>query len=275
MATGALIGGAVLGGIGKIGEGKANKKAASRQYKALLKSVEASRAADEKRSAAEQIADDALKQANEAFRDASKQQYKNFQATSRDWGAANAERRGLELQNIALGAAERAEKIKRQERANEINEGRAGTRASASGFGGGSSLNAWVDTMVSTNEQDIQWWQEAGASRDALATADANLRFKMAENERAAAGRDALLGAESGEAKYDMYESQREADSIMREADRAQREADRQYALDTGLSQKKSASDAYKGSIVSGIGGMLGAGGGIADSYNKFGWGWS
>ncbi len=275
MATGALIGGAVIGGIGKIKGGKSQKKAAKKQYKAIEESVERSREVEKTRTAAEKIADDALKKSNEAFKDFNDKQYGNYQETSQDWASANAERLNLEMQNIALGAEERAEQVKRQERTNEIYEGRAGTRRSASGFGGGSSLDAWVNTIEATNESDVAWMVSAGESRDNLATQDANLRFEMGENERAAADRTALLGHESGAAKYDMYESEREANSVMREADRAQREADRQYALDSGDATRMAGIGQGNANIIGGIGGALSGASGIANSYDKFGWGWS
>lgn len=298
MATGALIGGAVLKGVGARKQQKATKQAAKYQkqsadkyYDATLGAIERGREADEKRRASEDIADRALGKANESMRDLTQdfaeRSYGNFAKSSAAWGAANREARGLAMANIALGARERAEKIKRQERANDINEGRANTRSQASGFGEGSSLGAWVDTMVATNEADIQWWQEAGASRDALAAADANLRFKMGEAERAAAGRTAALGYDmamgESEARYDFQESQREADAVMREASYMQRESDRQYALDRAGADRDAA---YSGSktmrkqadagLIGAIGGIIGgSAGGIANSYNKFGWGWS
>lgn len=288
MATGALIGGTVIGLIGSAKKKKAagksakmQREAADKYYEGTVGAVERSREIEKQREAAELIADNALKEANEAFLELAKKQYRADQATGADWQAANAERRTLELENIALGAQERTEEIRRQERANEIQEGRANVRASASGFGAGSSLDMWVDTMVDTNEQDIQWWQEAGANRDALATADADLRFKMSEDERAAASRENLLGYEGAEAKFDMYESQREADAVMREADRAQRESDRQTSLDMAEADRYAAYSGAKttkaqgnADFWSGIGGAVGGIGGISDSYNKYGWGW-
>jgi hypothetical protein len=273
MATGALIGGSVIGLIGKKKSQKAGKKAANAQYKAVVGAVERSREVEEKRTAAENIADAALEQANKAFRGANAQKYANAQIGSAEWGAANAERRVLQMANIELGAQERAEQVRRQERGNEITEGRAGTRASASGFGGGSSLDSWVDTMVSTHASDVAWMVSAGESADRLATMDVDLQFKNAERERAAMDRDSLLGYQTGEAQYDFYESQREADSVMREADRFQRESDRQYALETGDASRVGQIEQGKAGWLGAIGGAVSGIGGIQSSYNKFGWG--
>lgn len=287
MATGALIAGTALGLGSSYSQYKAGKKAARGQrdaardqYDALVGAVDRSRQIEDDRARAEQIADDALRQANEEFRRLNDKKFASDQAMSRDWAAANKERRAIELANIELGAEERAEEIRRIERENEIIEGRATTLAGASGFGAGSSLDRWVDTIVATHESDVAWMVEAGARADALARQDANLRFKTAEAERSAFNRSSLLGYETGESQYQYYESQRLADAAMREVARQERESQRKYTLESGkadmmagFAQAGATSSAARGSLYGGLGNAFSAFPSIASSYRQFGWG--
>jgi len=287
MAVGALIGGSVLKGIGAKKQKDAAKQSARAQREANEKmfenvsaAVERSREIEKDRTAAESIADAALKEANEAFLDANAQKYKNSQIDSKNWASANRDSLSIEMGNIALGAQEKAEQIKRQARSNEIYEGRANVRSKASGFGGGSSLDKWVDTIQETNSSDLAWMKHAASSSTSLATQDANLKYRVGEQERISSDRADFLGYQTGEAQYDFYESQREADAAMRDVARQEREADREFRLaeaeagrDAGNAQAKAGYESAKGGFYGQIGSAVGGLSDISSSYKQFGWG--
>lgn len=304
MATGALIGGAVISGAGKIKEGNDQKKAADanldytrdfadRTYGMISESVGKSREIDEKRKAAEAEADAALGQANKAFLNTASRAaggaYRNAQISNKEWAEANKQGLGLAMGNIELARQERLEMQGRVQRQNEIDLGRTATARGASGFEGGSSLEMYEQTMESTFASDLAWMQQAGESSESLMEADARLRFQMdesARNERMRGAKlDYEIGMGSAKAKYDYYESQRLADQKLRAADYEQREADRDSmlknagiqrdsAIAAAIAGKGAADSAFKSGILGAVGGALGAAGGVRNSYDKFGWGW-
>lgn len=319
MATGALIGGAILGGIGSAKSSKASSaaaeaqaRAAAAQYEATKKyagetydmikgSLKESRKVEKKRWQAGMEADEALGEANKAFLKTSMQSsndlLKSAQISDREWASANKQGLKIQLGNIDRMRQERLEKQKRIGRENDITEGRMQTASSASGFGGGSSLDQWVDTARDTHESDLSWMRKAGRSSERLATMDANLEFKMSDSARRATMRGAEIEhsttTATNAAKFDYYESQRFADRKMRAADRYQRTADRKsmrqsariqrdssiesarIGMESGIAMAGAQKDAARGSLFQGIGGALSGAAGAAGSYQKYGWGFS
>lgn len=248
MATGALIGGTVLGLIGSHKQAKGQKKAArmqrkvaDQQYEDILESIEKSREVESTREAAEKIADDALRESNESFKRLNAAKYENSRISSHEWAAANKERYDLQLQNLKYESMERKEEMRRAKLEMDITEGRNRTRVGASGFGKGSSLHAWEGTVSREHDRQYSWMVKSDQMQNALGQADAAAMFRASESERAQFNRNSLLGYETGEAQYDFYESSREADSVMREAERQQREANREYALASAETDKMAA----------------------------------
>lgn len=130
MATGILIGGAVLGGIGAIKGSKAEKAAA----------------ADQER---------------------------------------------LDAENRILYQMEIDESIKRTEQVNRRTEGLASAQIGASGFGGGSSLDTYMQTIQATHSSDVDWMQTSGASNVAIQERESAAR---ARNARAQASSNLVSG---------------------------------------------------------------------------------
>ena len=121
MATGFLIGSAVLGFIGSQQEKSAAKKAASAQFE-------------------------------------------------------------LDEENRRLAALELDESVARTEDVNRQTEGLASSRIGASGFGAGSSMDKYLETIKATHAGDIDWMKTSGASRDAIAAREAAARKRSADS---------------------------------------------------------------------------------------------
>lgn len=119
MATGVIIGGAVLGAVGKYKERKAGKAAASEQAR-------------------------------------------------------------LDAENRRLYQLEVDESVKRTKAVNEQTEGIAAANVGASGFGVGSSMDSYLDTIKSTHASDVEWMETSGASNIAIQEREAAARQRNA-----------------------------------------------------------------------------------------------
>lgn len=92
----------------------------------------------------------------------------------------------LEQENIELEKAETAESIRRAEEANLKNLGMAKTQAGASGFGVGSSMDAYVKRLKATQEADVEWMKTSGASRAEISARESAARKRASDRYAAA-----------------------------------------------------------------------------------------
>ena len=117
MAMGVIIGGAVIGGIGAVKQGKATKAGAAEQAR-------------------------------------------------------------LDAENQRLYEMEVGESIRRTEQTNRQVSGMASTQIGASGFGGGSSMDSYMQTLESQQSSDVDWMRTSGASQSAIMEREASARYR-------------------------------------------------------------------------------------------------
>lgn len=90
------------------------------------------------------------------------------------------EQRRLDAENTALYQREVGESIRRAEVSNRGTEGFARTQIGSSGFGQGSSLDSYLDSMRESHTSDIDWMRESGASNVAIQEREAAARQRNA-----------------------------------------------------------------------------------------------
>ena len=81
---------------------------------------------------------------------------------------AIAEQERLDAENRELYRAEVGESVRRTEISNRETEGFASAQIGASGFGGGSSLDTFFESMQETHASDVDWMETSGASNIAI-----------------------------------------------------------------------------------------------------------
>ena len=82
----------------------------------------------------------------------------------------------LDEENRRLAKLELDESIARTEDVNLQTEGIAAGKVGASGFGAGSSMDKYLETIKAVHAGDVDWMKTSGASRDAIAAREAAAR---------------------------------------------------------------------------------------------------
>lgn len=82
----------------------------------------------------------------------------------------------LDLENIELEKKETGESIRRTEEVNAQTRGTAKAQIGASGFGSGSSLDSYLETIKQEQTSDIDWMRTSGASRADISGREADAR---------------------------------------------------------------------------------------------------
>ena len=91
------------------------------------------------------------------------------------------EQKKLDAENTALYKREVGESIRRAEQSNRGTEGFARTQIGSSGFGAGSSLDSYLDSMRADHTSDIDWMRESGASNVAIQEREAAARKRNSD----------------------------------------------------------------------------------------------
>ena len=91
---------------------------------------------------------------------------------------ASDEQLRLDEENRKMYEMEVAESVRRTEQTNRQVAGTAATQIGASGFGGGSSLDSYMDTLQSQQTSDVDWMRESGASQSAIMEREAAARYR-------------------------------------------------------------------------------------------------
>lgn len=104
------------------------------------------------------------------------------------------EQLALDRENIELGKKETAESIRRTEEVNAQTVGFAKTQIGASGFGSGSSMDSYLQTIQQEQSSDVDWMRTSGASRADIAGREAEAR----KRNTIAQGNAAFIGSIGG-----------------------------------------------------------------------------
>lgn len=105
--------------------------------------------------------------------------------------SAAEEQRILDAENKRLYEMEVAESVRRTEQTNRQVAGTASTQIGASGFGGGSSMNTYMQTLEAQQTSDVDWMKTSGASQSAIMEREAAARYR---NTRAQGKADTISG---------------------------------------------------------------------------------
>ncbi len=112
--------------------------------------------------------------------------------------AGAAEQARLDEENRQLYLREVEESVRRTEETNRQVAGMASTQIGASGFGSGSSMDAYMQTLESQQQSDVDWMRESGASTSAIMEREASARYRNTRAHGKAQTISGIGGAVSG-----------------------------------------------------------------------------
>ena len=91
------------------------------------------------------------------------------------------EQEALDAENRKLYNLEVGESIRRTEASQAQTEGLASTQAAGAGFGVGSSLDSYVETIQAQHAGDIDWMRTSGASQSDIMEREASARKRSSD----------------------------------------------------------------------------------------------
>jgi hypothetical protein len=90
--------------------------------------------------------------------------------------SAAKEQRALDEENTRLYQLEVGESVRRTEASNREAEAFGAAAVGASGFGSGSSMDAYLSSVKKTHMEDVEWMKSSGASNVAIQEREAAAR---------------------------------------------------------------------------------------------------
>lgn len=117
---------------------------------------------------------------------------------SKDIKAADKRQSELDDASLANYQLELGESISRTETEQRKAEGQTSVQASASGFGGNSSLDKYIEGMKKEHASDIDWMQTSGASMTSIMERESAARSKTAKAQASSALIGGIGSAVSG-----------------------------------------------------------------------------
>ena len=113
---------------------------------------------------------------------------------------AGREQERLDAENRRLYQLEVDESVRRTEDVNRQTAGLAATQIGASGFGGGSSMDTYMQTLEATQSADVDWMRTSGASNIAIQERESSARARNTRAQSKAALWSGIGSAVSGAA---------------------------------------------------------------------------
>ena len=110
------------------------------------------------------------------------------------------EQERLDAENRRLYQTEVDESVRRTEDVGRQTAGLAATQIGASGFGGGSSMDTYMQTLEATQQSDVDWMKTSGASNIAIQEREASARSRNTRAQSKAALWSGIGSAVSGAA---------------------------------------------------------------------------